>query len=603
MTSLIEELENKKNIITARQFLLPVSSKRSSISLGKPEKQKLVKGLIQLTNKNYFSDELILTNLVFEDTLRISGEHNSPLNLGTGIIFRDCIFLRPLVISYCKSKNTKDKDFSQKSGAIQIINGSYKLIQISGCEFPFGIDIISDEEKNVEIDWFESHQNHFSKAGYSFERVTFKSKLELTRDKIENLGLSFRDCESTTPIRIESVNSPNISFLGNETKFEEDLRIWGGSLKSLTWNNGTFNNEIDISAVRISESLTISGSTFNNRFLFKRKDQGSQIRNFSLPKAIWIEDSKFQNGFQFDGFESKSEKLDIIFSEKTSGVIDFRNTFFKEVALKGNNFNNSFFLRDCSYDKLTITHFFNKALISFNNNNPQISDGEPIEILIQNSNLGNTEFYDFDFSIYPTIKIIDSRVDNIFVNGGRWFETNQLQFPESKKDQGKILSQKREIYRQLKLASEKQSDRITALEFKAKEVETHRLYLELGKVKKADRWAILAGTTNNHGQDWIKPLWSIILISLGFFFPLFFIADPEINFWPDVSKAGWNFFWSKLSDHSKVIPQLFNPARRVSDMFEVIQYPFWVYFLDGLHRILLAFFIFQIVSAFRKFVK
>ena len=595
----LTEVDDLENI----DFLKKLYESDLSLFLGNPDKITRVSGDVSIDPKLFKRNSLYLESFEFTGTVNFSGAPDNPIDLGNKIILKNCVFQKPLQFKNCSSWDTSEVDFTQRSAAIEICNGSFKILSLSNCSLPFGVDIYSEEGNNIEIDWFESHHNHFSKAGYTFEGVTFKSKVDITEDTIENMGIDFKNCLSDSPIRISSLVSPSLAFIGKSSKISNDLRIWGGRIGSIVFNDGQFENEISIASVAIRKNLSIIGSEFQDKFTFRRKDSDSQVFNHNLPEEIWIQDSKFKNGIEFSGDCFSTDKLTVVFSEKSSGVIDFREIYFSEVNLKGNNFNNSLFLRDCTYDRLSLSHFFNKSLLSFNNNNPDGKKGNPLELRIQNSNLGNTEFYDFDFTIYPAIRIIDSRMDNIFVNGVEWFEPDQLQVDESETDPKKILSQKREIYRQLKLAAEKQSDRITALEFKAKEVETHRLYLELGKVKKADRWAILAGTTNNHGQDWIKPLWSIILISLGFFFPLFFIADPEINFWPDVSKAGWNFFWSKLSDHSKVIPQLFNPARRVSDMFEVIQYPFWVYLLDGFHRIILAFFIFQIVSAFRKFVK
>lgn len=459
--------------MTAEEFLEKIYESNDLLFLGDNSKITRVSGSVTIDPKKYKRPSFYMEGYEFTSSVMLLGETESPLNLGLGIIFKNCTFSQPLGFSFCKSDDVNERHFSQKSGAIQIINGSYISIQISSCVLPFGADIYAEDGEKLEIDWFESYSNRFSNAGYDFENVTFKSKVDITGDIIENLGISFRNCISTSPLRIVSVNSPGISFLGTKATFEKDIRIWGGKLGSLTWNHGIFNDEVDISSVKITKSLTISGSVFNDRVLIRRKDSGSQIRNFNLPEEIWIQDSKFHNGIEFHGDVFKASKLQINFSEKSSGIIDFRNTYFKEVTLKGNNFNNSLFLRDCSYDKLTLTHLFNKSLISFNNNNPELSDGVPKELLIQNSNLGNTEFYDFDFSIYPSIRIIDSRLDNIFVNGIEWFETGLLNVDENEKDEKKILSQKREIFRQLKLAAEKQSDRITSLKFKAIEIETH----------------------------------------------------------------------------------------------------------------------------------
>jgi hypothetical protein len=278
----------------------------------------------------------------------------------------------------------------------------------------------------------------------------------------------------------------------------------------------------------------------------------------------------------------------------------------------GSNFNNSLFFRDCLYSNLYISNFFNKALISFNNNCPDQINHSFEELKIENSNLGNTEFYDFDFTIYPTVRIIDSRLDNIFVNGVKWFNPNQLHVDEAEIDPRKILLQKREIYRQLKLAAEKQSDRITSLRFKAREVETHnellgkdRLFSKKWFKQIGDITAIWAGSTNNHGQNWVKALGMIIGITLIIFYPLIIsCVDPELTFWPiNSSWKGFGFFWNKYTQYSNTLPELFNLVRRTEIIYREVDNLGWLRFWDGFHRIILAFFIFQIVTAFRKFVK
>jgi hypothetical protein len=603
--------------ITAKEFIKKLSAKDGKQIIGDQKSLTRVEGIVEISPKNYRLKSLLLINIEFLDTVTFAGIKETSLNIGEHIVFKDCTFLKPLAFNNCNSSDTAPLDFNQKNEAIQIINGSYVLLQIANCTFPFGVKMQSEEGNILEIDWFESYHNNFSKAGYNFENVTFLSKVDFTADKIENIGIDFRDCISRSPIRIDSILSPGIAFVGTDSIFHKDIRIWGGKLTSLIWNDGTFKSEIDISAVKIEKHFSLIGSTFEDRFTFKRKDTSGQVRNLCLPNEIYIKDCSFNNGFQFNGDKIKGNKLQIVFSEKSSGVIDIQDTFFKEVELKGNNFNNSVFLRDCSYDKLTFEKFFNRSLISLNNNIPSLNDGLPKEIRVKNSNLGNTEFYDFDFSVYPLVRVIDSRIDNIYAFGVEWFDKNQLHVDEEETSTLKILSQKREIYRQLKLASEKQSDKITSLFFKAREIQLHQEVLENKKKqsfsgkrsqishlfqKQSDLISINLGKTNNHGQNWIMPLIWIIAITLSFYPFLMILSDPKISFAWNWTPEGWNLFWDKFGKHGKAIPQLFNPARRLSDLFENTN-SFWLHFLDGLHRIILAFFIFQIVSAFRKFVK
>ncbi|MDF2159387.1 hypothetical protein [Algoriphagus sp. CAU 1675] len=594
-SSSFKKMIEERNKYSLERFIEHFKESPSN-EFGKDEEKYTVVDHITIDGSEFIKNEFYFLNVIFEGNVTFKDIH-----FGKGFVFELCEFKGEVKFENCTSSEEQLGGFFLRKASLGItrckISGN---LAIENCTLKNGLLIHGFENEQTSMRSLRL-EGGLINGNLSLENSSIEQSVLIIRTEINGYGLRLENVKTGETLRISPNKCKDIIFFGRSSIYRDNVYILGQNLDSLTFNNGEFQGEILLENTSIDKYLSIYGAKFQDSF----KISSSESPN--LPKSknleITIQDSQFENGLTFLGEKCPTKKLNLNFSEKSSGVLDFRNTSFREVHLKGINFNNSVFFRDCFFEEIVFSHFFNKALVSLNNNKPKGKETNAENLLIENSNLGNTEFYDFDFSIYPIVRIIDSRLDSIFVNGVTWFESDQLHIDESETDPKKILSQKREIYRQLKLAAEKQSDRITALEFKAKEVETHRLYLELGNVKKADRWAILAGKTNNHGQDWIKPLWAIIFISFGFFFPLFFIADPEINFWPDVSKAGWNFFWVKLSDHSKIIPQLFNPARRVSDMFDEIQYPFWVYFLDGLHRIVLAFFIFQIVSAFRKFVK
>jgi len=597
--------------LDSRDFTNRLYESDRLLFLGSKDNITRVNGDIEIDPRKYKRASLTLESYEFTGIVNFLSYPEHLLDLGVKIVFKNCVFEKPLQFNNCGSQDTEETDFSQRSAAIEIVNGSYKILRISNCTLPFGVDIYAEEGEKLDIDWFESQNNHLKKAGYTFENVSFRSKVDITGDKIESMGVDFFNCNSNFPIRISSIKSPALVFKGKSSHFKNDIRIWGGEIESLVWNDGLFENEISISSVAIGKKLSIIGSEFQDKFSFQMKDGRSQLPVQNLPEEIWIQDSKFENGFEFSGDDFRMDKLTLVFSEKSSGVLEIKKTCFSEVNLKGNNFNNSVFLRDCSYDSLNFLQLFNKSLISLSSNNTQKGNANSKQLLIQNSNLGNTEFYDFDFSFYPNIRIIDSRLDNVFVNGVEWFKPSQLHVDEAELDPRKRLSQKREIYRQLKLAAEKQSDRITALKFKAREVETHNQLLGKEKVfsklwfqRIGDIASIWAGTSNDHGQNWIKPFFLILGITTTMFPFLFIMADSEISIIPDWTVEGWSFFFWKVSDHGSIWIQLFNPARRVSDLFsKPLENPFGVYLLDAVQRIVLAFFIFQIVSAFRKFVK
>jgi hypothetical protein len=57
-------------------------------------------------------------------------------------------------------------------------------------------------------------------------------------------------------------------------------------------------------------------------------------------------------------------------------------------------------------------------------------------------------------------------------------------------------------------------------------------------------------------------------------------------------------------DNIKIWIVLLNPVHRISDLNEKINnYSDWIYFWDLLSRVIVSYFIFQMISAFRKFNK
>ncbi|ASB50346.1 hypothetical protein CDL62_14940 [Alkalitalea saponilacus] len=64
------------------------------------------------------------------------------------------------------------------------------------------------------------------------------------------------------------------------------------------------------------------------------------------------------------------------------------------------------------------------------------------------------------------------------------------------------------------------------------------------------------------------------------------------------------FTWNELTRHSYAIPLLLNPVHELRLIFpEYENISFYVYLIDYFQKIVIAFFIFQVISAFRKYMK
>lgn len=598
-----------KNKYSAEKFTLHFKESKFN-QFGRDEEKHIVTEPIVIDGEGFKKSHFYFLNVIFEGNVILKG-----INLGQGFIFEFCEFKGELKFENCTSFEEQLGSFYSRKASLGITRCKVAgNISVKDCKLRNGFLFHGFVEEPSTARSLTIEGGEISES-LSIENSSFEESVGIFRTEILGYGLRFENTKVGGTLRLTPTKCKKISFIGKSSLFKDNVFIIGQNLDSIVFNNGEFQGEITIENTSIAEYLSIFGTTFQDSF----KVLASESPSFPAFKnlEVNIQDSQFNNGFIFTGENSAIQKLQINFSEKSSGVIDFRNTFFKEVLFKGINFNNSVFLRDCSYDRLTFSHFFNKAIISLNNNNyPDEGKGNPEQLLIENSNLGNTEFYDFDFRIYPSVRIIDSRLDSIFTYGTTWFENRQLNVEESQASRLKILSQRREIFRQLELAAEKQSDRITALDFKAREVEIHAQLIQEREndpnrgfqnwlIRKGDIAAIWLGKTNRHGQSWLLPFGLLILATILIYSLLVIAADPIISWKWDWSTEGWSLFKQKMSEHFTVFWQLFNPTRRFKDLFDFgkIPIPASAYFLDGLQRIILAFFIFQIVSAFRKFVK
>jgi hypothetical protein len=159
-------------------------------------------------------------------------------------------------------------------------------------------------------------------------------------------------------------------------------------------------------------------------------------------------------------------------------------------------------------------------------------------------------------------------------------------------------SAQRELFRQLK---------IEALNFRAKEMIYYKKELaNTSKWYSNNRLILWSSLSNNFGQSWIKAVLLLFLCVLIFYIPISFYSLPDIDFWTwDLSGAGFSrVFRGMVWDQLGLFPQLFLPIHSLDKYLAPNQHPPGIlYFFDVLCKIFTSYFIFQTISAFRKYVK
>jgi hypothetical protein len=214
--------------------------------------------------------------------------------------------------------------------------------------------------------------------------------------------------------------------------------------------------------------------------------------------------------------------------------------------------------------------------------------------------LGKTNFTSFSFDGFHEIEIQDSNFSEIITANVRWFAPEIiLKTAKNSQDFGKY----RDLFRQLKFAMLKQGDRVQALFFKRYEMQALRKQLLTEKGYKGEKAMLWMNGSNDHGQNWIKPMLLGLLFTCIFYVAFIISTAPELSGHTSLS-------WTNVSMTLKVIPKYFhialkflNPTHTYESLGATIKDNIPGNLFDIVQRIVISYFIFQTISAFRKYIK
>jgi hypothetical protein len=174
-----------------------------------------------------------------------------------------------------------------------------------------------------------------------------------------------------------------------------------------------------------------------------------------------------------------------------------------------------------------------------------------------------------------------------------WFSDDQLS-AEPGTSHADTFMIKRDVYRQLKFAMEKQGDHFNRLRFRRSELSAYRSELRLRSFKErptGDHAIMIFGWANDYGFNWIRPFLLIIGWVFISYLVLALLLTGHVN-------------GDYLISNTYNIFNLLNPAHKISELFDIgtrLQPSFWFYAWDFLERLLLSLLLFQLVTAFRKY--
>jgi hypothetical protein len=487
------------------------------------------------------------------------------------------------------------KDCEITKLTINVLNYVYSL-DFQGCDIEELIitnDILLSKGTSNKLDLITIANSDIHSIEIDTNEI---NELKITNGKIYNLSVS-TERESESNIRklfIDSVDLFTLNLAGYKIR---DTKIQKLKQCSIQWTS------IDADLIEIDCLAT-------SVFLFKESFAKKLFLRFNSNAKLNLANSEVSS---FIIVESTFDKI-LIHGKSTYSIGNYPTNISKRKAklIKCKRLHIN---KVTTSEKLSLSNFeLQDLIISQLQNNDLFQIHNCIiknKLSIRNSLMGKTILNNVDIS-KNKFSFIDSNLEDTTFSNFKWHNNYSLDeewlgIKHSSFQHFQISL--REAYRQLKNNYSKNGNNIEALEFQKHEMRIHYDIVKNTQEKKCwhnDRLILYASTTNDFGMNWKKPIYFILVITTIFYFPMIIFASNKLQLWPASSCEEVTTTFTEFCDYKYIWPQLFNVARNTKHMFnhpDDVTLGFGFHVLDGFHRILLAFFIVQIVSAFRKYVK
>ncbi|WP_343523841.1 hypothetical protein [Pedobacter sp.] len=215
-------------------------------------------------------------------------------------------------------------------------------------------------------------------------------------------------------------------------------------------------------------------------------------------------------------------------------------------------------------------------------------------LYLRSSDLGKINFVDTDFSGF-SLNFYSTKLNEIFLAGSKMPKT--VKAIDLDREGTDPKHQERIAYSQLKKLLEQQGDLLASNEYFAGEMNAY--YESLAW--KHDFWEklplFLNRISSNHGQSWIRALVTTVGVTTVFY-ALFLTSLGILPASPFNSENLGHFFYASSYFFDFVNPlhklETFAPLKTGSE------YPIFGHFVDGIARVFIAYFVYQLIQAFRK---
>lgn len=600
--------------ITAKKFIEKIQTQNDIVDMHDFE----VDGKVVISGELVKCKGLSFYNCVFNGVLIITD-----CELEKNITLFKCIFHKNIEINSIKVGFFERNRFETLYSISFIECKIEKNLQIIKCILQRRLQIV-----NSQILMLLLQQMNTIEEGVNIESSTIHEWFDCNNLRLKG-SLNISKCSINTKTRFQDTHASNISFVKN--LFTKDLWVTGGKIKNgVTFNDGEFDDNINLEAVGAEKILTIIGGRFKKSISVSyRNTTNNLVGSF---QEIFIQSANFENGLYIQDSDllnpSRLNSIIIPFNAQLNGKISIDNLKVNFIKFSGTNFNANVSLNNIQPKQILFDRFFNYSDIQLTDFRAD-HDCES-EFIVNSSFLGKFLLLNTSLASFNKVKIMNSHFSDIATSNVSWFEDNQLEtgylvykmsytkrlklnflmlfINLQRLDDNVIIStKKQEIYRQLKVAMEKHGNRIQSLKFKQLEMKYYGKLLQYTKsFWNLDRLILISNLTNNHGKHWFKPVLLAIFLTIPFYILMIASMSPDLALAPANSVQDIKSTYDILSDNLAIYIQLFNPARllnRIIPKDSNLDLHTITYFFDILQRIVLSFLIFQTISAFRKYSK
>jgi hypothetical protein len=400
----------------------------------------------------------------------------------------------------------------------------------------------------------------------------------------------------------------------------QKIQILRGFFKNFQISGGEFNNSFEIGAfggdlpdkpiffrvasfMGVYNEILFRDGIFNKGVLFESSIIIKKYCQFQ--NGIFLSEISINSGNCPELFFIFNKKLFInkiklnntlintkyIYLEKSEGVLN-------NLILENTNIIAGTLIKisDIPINNITFNNSVNAGNIIFSGVKGKKLEGNSPTLKIHNSDLGKTTFIDCDFE-EMNLDFKSSKITEVFLAGTKM----PKEITTTDNDINVANEQKRLGYGQLKKIYDNRGDTVTANEYFAKEMNVFLKKKGIGVGEKIN--VGLNWLSSNHGTNWLQALGSTLLVAV-FFFCLY---GMSIGIYPTYK---WNKQTSEVFyKYAGYFVEFINPFHKA----DYIPQDFYDYtekrkipisgltrFIDGISRIFIAYFVYQLIQAFRK---